>query len=178
MRLSSRFAPQTRETSNANDNSVLHFVVSHHRKKVARGERVTRRQYRVASATDCRDFGTSITCRDKATCRETIETQGRSTYNATARSFLEDSTRRIASRGFNPFGTCDDCVALSACFVTRSSATVEKCLLRKSFRVYATWICHDAFVPHTKQDLYNQFGTNFYSNEKHVMLYFVKIKYW
>lgn len=73
------------------------------------GERVTRRQYRVASATDCRDFGTSITCRDKATCRETIETQGRSTYNATARSFSEDSTRRIASRGFNPFGTCDDC---------------------------------------------------------------------
>lgn len=112
MRTSSRFAPQTRENLER-ERQFLHFVVSFLTERRCSGW-TCYTQTIPDGERNCRDFGTSITCRDKATCRETIETQGQSTCIATARSFSGDSTRRIASLADLTLSVRVTTVALSA----------------------------------------------------------------
>jgi len=85
MRTSSQFAPQTRElprTTIRSSTSPCRFSLSK--------EGVELCADNTGERGDCRNFGTSITCRDKATCP--VETQGRSTYNAMGKTFSEDRT--------------------------------------------------------------------------------------
>jgi len=97
MRTCSQFAPQTR-TENERENFCerqfglpLRRVVSHYRKKVSSSELYTDN---TGERGDCRNFGTSITCRDKATCP--VETHGRSTYNAIEVFFGLNTPNRIS----------------------------------------------------------------------------------
>lgn len=103
---SSRFAPQTQElprTTIRSSTSPCRFSLS--KEGTERSElRADNTGWRTWAS--YRDFGTSITCCDKAMC--SVGTQDRSTYNVMGKSFSEDSTRRIAFRGFNLSGTCDD----------------------------------------------------------------------
>lgn len=103
---SSRFAAQTRENSPSlclarttiRLSASLARVVSHHRER----EEVLQKMPAsvvVLAGRAARDFGTNITCRDKATCLRVAETRG-STYNEKVFSGRLN-TSRITFRGFN-----------------------------------------------------------------------------